>query len=114
MTTNHNFLIDSSIVLLPEWLEKHGNVIKAESSEISNELLLKNEIEYLITRTNVKINQEMLEGTNVRFYSSPTSGFDHVDEKYLKSQNIHMHNAKGCNANSVAEYVLFSIIPLLY
>lgn len=110
MTNNHNFLIDSSIVLLPDWLEKHGNVTKVESSDISREILIQNEIEYLVTRTNVKINKEMLEGTKVKFYSSTTSGFDHVDVKYLDSQNIKMHNAKGCNANSVAEYALFSMI----
>ena len=52
----------------------------------------------------------MLDGTDIIYYSTSTSGIDHVDEKFLLRNGIKFHAAYGCNSNAVAEYVLYSIL----
>ena len=66
----------------------------------------------LVCRTVTKVNEALLQDTNVRVVASPTSGIDHIDSSYLDSKEIQLCNAPGCNANSVAEYVLSSLFVL--
>jgi erythronate-4-phosphate dehydrogenase len=62
----------------------------------------------LIIRTVSKVNaQTLLRGLapNLKFVTSPSAGFDHVDVSYLHSLGITFSSAEGCNAWSVGEYV---------
>ena len=55
----------------------------------------------LFTRSTVKINKPLLEGSSVRFAGTATIGFDHIDAKYMKSAGIEWRAAPGCNATAV-------------
>ncbi|MCW9707746.1 4-phosphoerythronate dehydrogenase [Fodinibius salsisoli] len=44
------------------------------------------------------------------FIGTGSAGTDHVDQSYLKEQGITFANAAGCNARSVAEYVITSLL----
>lgn len=64
----------------------------------------------LITRSKAKINRALLEGSSVRFVGCAVAGMDHMDIDYLESADIAWCHAPGCNANSVAEYVVTALL----
>ena len=66
----------------------------------------------LVTRTVTRVDETLLRDSAVKFVASATSGMDHVDGEYLKSRNVGFAYAPGCNARSVAEYVLSSLFVL--
>ena len=103
-----NIYADSNIPYINEALEKISNLRFFDSNQISNAELVNTEV--LFTRTALKVNQQLLANTAVRFVATATSGIDHFDMAYLKENNILFDNALGSNANSVAEYVIYSIL----
>lgn len=66
----------------------------------------------LLTRSTVKINKELLEGSRVQFVGTATIGVDHVDQAYLAAQNITFASAPGSNATSVSEYITMAMLEL--
>lgn len=66
----------------------------------------------LLVRSITKVNEALLEGTGIEFVGSASAGVDHIDEAYLKARNIGYASAPGSNANSVAEYVIASLLIL--
>lgn len=60
----------------------------------------------LLVRSVTRVNQELLADSRVRFVGTCTIGTDHIDQEWLRSAGIAFAAAPGCNANSVAEYVL--------
>lgn len=66
----------------------------------------------LIVRSIDKCTRELLEGSRVRLITTATIGFDHIDIKYCDETGITWRNAPGCNAVSVAQYVLASLITV--
>lgn len=64
----------------------------------------------LLIRSITKVDETLLKGTPVEFVGSASAGVDHIDEAYLKARNIGFISAAGSNANSVAEYVLASLL----
>ncbi len=64
----------------------------------------------LIVRTRTICNADLLEGTNVKFIASATIGFDHIDTKYCKENNIYWTNVPGCNSGSVMQYIAAAIL----
>ena len=68
--------------------------------------------ELLITRSTLKVNSALLEGSRVKFVGTATIGTDHMDTKYLDKAGIAWAAAPGCNANSVSEYVAAALLCL--
>jgi erythronate-4-phosphate dehydrogenase len=67
----------------------------------------------LLVRSITKVNEALLHLNNkLKFVGSATIGTDHVDVDYLAQRNITFHSAPGCNAISVAEYVLSALVVL--
>ncbi|MEJ2045299.1 MAG: 4-phosphoerythronate dehydrogenase [Reinekea sp.] len=60
----------------------------------------------LLVRSVTQVNAELLQNTPIKFVGSATIGTDHIDQTYLQSQNIPFHYAPGCNAQSVADWLL--------
>jgi erythronate-4-phosphate dehydrogenase len=81
-----------------------GEVMVVPESDITNRLI--RDADILATRSKVKVNDSLLEGSTVSFYGTATAGFDHVDVAALERRGIAWSQAPGSNANSVAEYVL--------
>lgn len=65
--------------------------------------------EVLLVRSITPVTAELLQGSKVRFVGTATIGDDHVDKHYLAQAGITFANAPGCNANSVAEYVVAAL-----
>ncbi|MFQ5653071.1 MAG: 4-phosphoerythronate dehydrogenase [bacterium] len=85
-----------------------GQVRAVEKDDINRELVA--EADMLLVRSETTVNGSLLAGSRVCFVGSPTSGFDHVDLDYLEKNNIRFAHAAGCNARSVAEYVLAALL----
>ncbi len=103
-------IIESKIPYIKGVAEKVGDPIYADPADIDRELLLKTGAEALIVRTRTRCDAELLAGTNVRLVITATIGTDHIDMDYCRSCGIEVHNAPGCNAPAVAQYVLSSVI----
>jgi len=103
-------LADRAIPFVEYYFSTLGSVILCDGNRISQSDLI--DVDALIVRTVTRVNRDLLEGTTVRYVASATSGHDHVDTLYLQNQGIHFVSAPGCNARSVAEYVLSSLFVL--
>jgi erythronate-4-phosphate dehydrogenase len=66
----------------------------------------------LITRTRTKCNKALLDGSNVKFITTATIGFDHIDQKYCAAKQITWTNAPGCNSGSVKQYLASTLLNL--
>lgn len=95
---------DENIPLLDSFFGDIGEIRRVTGRGLS-----RNEVkaaDVLLVRSVTRVNRELLEGTRVRFVGTATIGTDHVDVEWLKAQGIGFSAAPGCNAGSVAEYVL--------
>lgn len=101
---------DEQIPFLSELLKQKVDVVLFSGRKLSNKELIKSNCEALFVRSTTKVNSNLLQQTNIKFVGTATSGIDHIDVDYLKSMDIYFVDAKGSNANSVAEYVVFSIL----
>ena len=66
----------------------------------------------LVIRSVTRVDEQLLNSSRVKCVGSNSSGTDHVDMDYLATRGVPLFNAKGCNANSVAEYVLSCLFVL--
>ena len=67
----------------------------------------------LLVRSITQVNEALLkDNTTLSFVGTATIGMDHIDQAYLAERNIAFHSAPGCNAISVAEYVISSLVVL--
>ncbi len=104
----HICFIDCNIPYLADALAPISDVHEFEGRSITQSDL--RNCTALFVRSITKVNAQLLKNTPVEFVATATSGSDHIDENYLKSRGITFSSAIGSNSNSVAEYVVFSIL----
>lgn len=73
---------------------------------------LVHDADILLVRSVTRVDQQLLQGSRVRFVGSATIGEDHLDRQWLEQQGIRVVTAPGCNARSVVEYVLATLCHL--
>ena len=101
----------AATVLLGEEAFRHlGHVRILPDRSISNRDL--READALVVRSKTRVDAALLEGTSVRFVGTATAGTDHLDVDWLSANGIAHAAAPGCNASSVAEYVVASLFVL--
>jgi erythronate-4-phosphate dehydrogenase len=66
----------------------------------------------LIVRTRTRCDENLLKNSSVKFISTATIGFDHIDAEYCQKNNIVWTNSAGCNADSVKQYVASALFFL--
>jgi erythronate-4-phosphate dehydrogenase len=67
----------------------------------------------LLVRSITQVDSKLLsKNTNLHFVGSATIGVDHIDQAYLGERDCPFHSAPGCNAISVAEYVLSALVVI--
>jgi len=103
-------LIDDAVPYAKAIFSHLGKVTLMPGREIQNQHL--KDIDALIIRSRTQVNAQLLNNTPVKFVGSTVVGLDHIDQTYLKQQGIHFYSAQGCNANSVAEYVITAIFAI--
>ncbi len=71
------------------------------------------DVDILLIRSVTRVDAELLATSDrLRCIGSATSGADHVDVALLDARGIDFFHARGCNALSVAEYVLSCLCAL--
>jgi len=100
-------VVDENVAFAEEAFSKFGEVKLLHGREITQPVL--KDADVLIVRSITKIDKQLLEGTSVSFVGTATIGTDHVDLEYLRKNAIGFADAKGCNADAVAEYVFTAI-----
>lgn len=69
------------------------------------------EYDALFINTTTSINKNTLpKAGNLKFIATGSAGSDHVEKELLRNLDIHFSDASGCNAQSVAEYVITALI----
>lgn len=102
--------IDENIPLLYECLKNEFKVNQFSGRKLTNYDLKSYGAEILITRSTTHVNELLLKETNIKLVCTATAGTDHFDQNYLEINGIQYYSAPGANANSVAEYVVYSIL----
>ncbi len=110
MTTQKTIVIDDAIPYAKAIFSHLGNVITLPGKSIDATSV--KHADALIVRSRTQVNAELLEGSSIKFVGSTVVGLDHIDQAYLKSKNIEFYSAQGCNANSVAEFVISAMFDL--
>lgn len=105
-----NLIVDENIAFAEDAFKQFGNVTLLPGRNINNTVL--NNTDILIVRSITNVNEVLLKNTPVKFVGTATIGTDHIDLDYLKKNNIVFADAKGCNAFSVAEYIVAALINL--
>lgn len=100
---------DENIPLLDAFFGDMGEIRRVSGRTMSAEDV--RDADVLLVRSVTRVNHTLLENSRVRFVGTATIGTDHIDLAWLKEKGIHFSAAPGCNANSVAEYVL-SVLSL--
>ena len=103
-------IADQHIPFVRQTFSRFGEVVVLNGRAISPGHV--EDADILLVRSVTRINAGLLENSRVRFVGSATSGIDHVDTDYLGANKIRFAYAPGCNARSVAEYVLSSLFVL--
>lgn len=98
---------DTNIPFLKGVFEPFAEVVYKDGREIRREDLL--DADALITRTRTRCDAGTLEGTSVKVIASATIGTDHIDFPWCAAHGIRVHNAAGCNAGGVVDYVFSAL-----
>lgn len=101
---------DNTVPYLKGILEPIADVAYLNSKEFTPTNI--QDADALIVRSIDKCTRELLEGSRVRLITTATIGYDHIDTHYCEEVGIAWKNAPGCNAASVGQYVLSSLVTL--
>ncbi|MBC7123993.1 MAG: 4-phosphoerythronate dehydrogenase [Bacteroidales bacterium] len=94
---------DSHIPYLKGVFEPFFDVEYLPGHRINQEVV--KDADVLIIRTRTICNQDLLQGSRVKFIASATIGYDHIDTQYCDSNGIRWVTAPGCNAAAVQQWV---------
>ncbi len=103
-------IADANIPFIEKCLQGLGSVEVTSGREITPEKV--KDAQALLVRSITKVNEQLLEGSSVKFVGTATIGTDHIDLDYLAKNGIAFSSAPGSNANSVAEYVTAALLEL--
>ena len=98
---------DKHIPFLEGVFEPYAEVVYIDGRQINHSDII--DADALIIRTRTKCNADMLDGTKVSMIATATIGIDHIDLDYCNSHGIMVHNAEGCNAGGVMQYVFSAL-----
>ncbi|MCF6298803.1 MAG: 4-phosphoerythronate dehydrogenase [Thiomicrorhabdus sp.] len=110
MIPQKTLIIDDAIPYAHEIFSHLGKVITLPGKSIDAQAL--RHADALIVRSRTQVNQALLEHSTVQFVGSTVVGLDHIDQTYLKQRDIIFYSAQGCNANSVAEFIITALFDL--
>ncbi|MBL4583945.1 MAG: 4-phosphoerythronate dehydrogenase [Pseudomonadales bacterium] len=103
-------IADENIPYLEQFFTSYGEITTVPGRKI-NAAIVEN-ADVLLVRSITQVNETLLKNSKVSFVGSATIGMDHIDTQYLRDRGIEFHNAPGCNADSVVQYVLAALLHL--
>jgi len=103
-------VVAETVMLGREAFETLGEVEVIPDRSIGPEHLT--DADALVIRSKTKVTPELLSGSSVRFVGTATAGFEHIDFQCLEKNNIGWCASPGCNADSVADYIIAALLHL--
>ena len=103
-------LVDENIAFAKEAFSTLGNTQLVDGRRLTNADV--KDADIIVVRSITNVNSVLLNQSKVRFVGTATIGTDHIDLDYLNKHKIQFVDAKGCNANSVAEYVFTALLKI--
>lgn len=108
---NLTIYYDENIVFAREFFENLGRLIPFSGRNVTADIVKNADV--LLVRSITKVNESLLkENKQLQFVGTATIGEDHIDKPYLAERNVPFYSAPGCNAVSVAEYVLSALMVM--
>ncbi|WP_448569150.1 4-phosphoerythronate dehydrogenase [Thalassotalea ganghwensis] len=102
---------DENMPYAVEFFQGFGDVVPFSGRELGQQDII--EADVLLVRSITQVNRQLIkQSSNLSFVGTATIGVDHIDQQYLNDRNIRFSSAPGCNAVSVAEYVLSALVVL--
>lgn len=106
-----HFLIDENIPYAEEFFAELGKITRFPGRELTPEQLA--DADVLLVRSITKVNRELLsKAQKLKFVGTATIGEDHIDKGLLAERGVNFSSAPGCNAVSVAEFVISALFVL--
>lgn len=104
-------LIDDAIVSAEPLFAPLGKPVLCAGKRIAEQA---ESADALIIRSRTRIDNALLSRyPRLRFIGSSVVGLDHVDQVACQDHGVHFYSAQGCNARSVAEYVISHLVIYL-
>ncbi|MDX1352268.1 MAG: 4-phosphoerythronate dehydrogenase [Thiomicrorhabdus sp.] len=103
-------IIDDAVPYAQAIFSHLGDVITLPGKAIDAQAV--KDADALIVRSRTQVNESLLKDSSVEFVGSTVVGLDHIDQNYLKTNHITFYSAQGCNANSVAEFIITALYQL--
>lgn len=100
-------VVENRIPYIKGVFEAVADVTYLPAEQITSETV--RDADALLVRTRTRCNASLLEASRVRFIGSATIGTDHIDLPWCRERGIAVHNAPGCNAPAVAQWVFAAI-----
>lgn len=100
-------VVENRIPYIQGILEAVAQVKYLPASDITAQAV--RDADAMLVRTRTRCDAALLEGSRVRFIGSATIGTDHIDLDWCRDHGITVHNAPGCNAPAVAQWVMAAI-----
>ena len=110
MTPLMNILYDRNLFLGKELFSRLGNAKPCDTRTLTRNALKTTDL--LFVRSTHRIDNQLLQDTPVRFVGSGVAGTDHIDFEALRRLNITVSTAPGCNAESVADFVMAALLEI--
>lgn len=106
-----NIYHDENMPFAKEFFGDLGTLYPFAGRELTTDMVENADV--LLVRSITKVNEALLANNkSLQFVGTATIGVDHIDQAYLKSRDVFFTSAPGCNAISVAEYVLSALVVM--
>ncbi|MEW5250318.1 4-phosphoerythronate dehydrogenase [Microbulbifer discodermiae] len=105
-----NIVADENIPALEHYFGGLGSIQRLPGRPLCRAQLARADV--LLVRSVTRVDEQLLQGTPVKFVGSCTIGTDHLDTDWLERNGIAWSAAPGANANSVVEYVFCALAAL--
>ena len=103
-------LADKNLYKIKDFLPDNIDLSLFDPSDA--DLYLDADTDALLVRTVISLNEKTIPiiPRQLRFIGTGSSGRDHIDTDYFENKGVKVVDAKGCNANAVAEYVITALL----
>jgi len=101
---------DQHIPFVEDYFAHAGELHLLPGRQMSTHAL--QDADLLLVRSVTRVDQSLLQNSNVKFVGSVTAGADHLDLNWLRNAGIEVSLASGFNAPPVADYVVSVIAAL--
>jgi erythronate-4-phosphate dehydrogenase len=105
-------IADDTIPILPSYFPPPFVLEQVPIDKIA--MAIKKKADVLLCRSTLRVNAQLIQNTSIKIIATATSGVDHIDQCFLQDNKIQLIDAKGCNANAVADYIIAILASLKF